>query len=164
MRAVRSMMNYRVKNAVLHVPSLLMRTKQRAPSPVWVRRGVALVMTIWAAGQLYVVQTRGLNSWRGGGFGMYAGFHPVQNDAWVVKDGEVFTRYWKHSKDNSELFRIIRPHLTFPRNQELSASLQDYAATDGHELEVDIYSPALDLESLELSRKPLLHLATGAGQ
>ncbi|MEE9576972.1 MAG: hypothetical protein V3W35_06135 [Gemmatimonadota bacterium] len=50
----------------------------------WLRRWMLLVVVLLvAAAQLYRVTTQGQSSWKGGGFGMYAGFHPDHSDIWV---------------------------------------------------------------------------------
>jgi hypothetical protein len=133
------------------------------PAPAWIRGGVAVLMAIWATGQMWVVHSRGLNSWRGGGFGMYAGFHPVQNDAWVwEQDQPVPQRYWKQSDDDSELYRIVRPHLTFPRPHELQSDLRKRFADGKGGCRVAVTALRFDLDSLELSRTFLLDVSVGA--
>ncbi|MEM1068835.1 MAG: hypothetical protein AAGI63_08070 [Planctomycetota bacterium] len=129
-------------------------------SPWWTRGGVAIVMASWATVQLVYVQTQGLNSWRGGGFGMYGGFHPVQNDAWVTTDEQPSVHYWKRSRDDSELFSVVRPHLTFPRKTALTDSLNELSSKSGKRYDVEITSPSLDLETLVLSRQPLLRTSS----
>ena len=55
-------------------------------STVWFkflsRYGVLAVVLLVAGVQLYY-RTQGLNSWKGGGFGMYADYHPVHGKLFV---------------------------------------------------------------------------------
>ncbi|MEM1444750.1 MAG: hypothetical protein AAGF84_01735 [Planctomycetota bacterium] len=86
---------------------------------------VPLLMVLVAAGQLVAVHFDGLSSWRGGGFGMYAGFHPRHHDAWLFRadTGEAF-RYEKSGEHNTGPFvAAIRPVLTYANPRRLDAVL-----------------------------------------
>jgi len=91
---------------------------------------------------------------------MYGGFHPMQNEAWVQIDDDTPVRFWKKSKDDSELYKIVRPHLTFPRPSQLLASLKELSDESGKRYQVEITSPSLDLDTLTLSRHRLLLVST----
>lgn len=47
-----------------------------------------LLLVLVAAHQYYRVHSANWNSWRGGGFGMYAGFHPAHSEAWLWRDND----------------------------------------------------------------------------
>ncbi len=147
-------------------------------APSWIRYGVACVMATWATGHLITVQiTRassaqtqedsaqrgvGLSTWRGGGFGMYAGFHPVQNDAWVTASpDDPPQRFWKHSKEDSKLYRVVRPHLTFPRPDALR---DDLSKLDDPPQKTEITGLKFDVASGELSRRQLLLIESEGNQ
>lgn len=62
-----------------------------------------LVLILIGAHQFYRVQLSRWNSWRGGGFGMYAGFHPAHTDAWLwLEEGRPPVRVATH-EDSQEL-------------------------------------------------------------
>ena len=122
----------------------------------WTAVLVPAVMAGWAVFQLWMVHTQGLNSWRGGGFGMYAGFHPVQNDAWLRIDDQEPIHFTKSEKSDHPLYRVVRPHLTFPRETELAERLKTLGKENGHRYHVVITQLAFDLDSGQLSRTDLL--------
>ncbi|MEO1572163.1 MAG: hypothetical protein AAFU51_12935 [Bacteroidota bacterium] len=129
-------------------------------APRWVRWSVAAFMAVWASGQLVVVQTQGLSSWRAGGFGMYASFHPVQRDAWVQAEGqEELQRFWKKGTYDVPVFEIVRPHLTFPRPGVLQDALDAHAAAGHPRYAVEITTLSFDVETRTLSHSPVLKVA-----
>ncbi len=125
----------------------------------WVNRCrawlVPAVMVAVAATQLVRVHFDGLNSWRGGGFGMYAGFHPRHHDAWLIDTatGEAF-RYEKTGKHNTGPHaELIRPILTHPsqrRVDEALASLPDGWKDLGR---LEVWRPTYDTSTGRLGRR-----------
>jgi hypothetical protein len=66
-------------------------SRLRAALPVL----LLLTLALW---QFTQVHSQGWNSWRGGGFGMYAGFHPHHGEAWVwFGDSPAPTRIVRHA-------------------------------------------------------------------
>ena len=125
------------------------------------RCGVPCVMAAWATVQLITVQTTNLNSWRGGGFGMYAGFHPMHNTAWVdAGDESKVEGFWKNDDHDSGLYPIIRPHLTFPREARLRSDLHEYATTSNKPWSVEITGLEFDLDTLDLSHRRIMYVTT----
>ena len=117
-------------------------------------------MAVWASGQLVVVQTQGLSSWRAGGFGMYASFPPVQRDAWVQSEGqEELQRFWQTGTYDPPGFDSVRPHLTFPRPGVREDALDAHAAAGHPRYAVEITTLSFDVETRTLSHSPVLKVA-----
>ncbi|MEN1681384.1 MAG: hypothetical protein AAGJ46_17515 [Planctomycetota bacterium] len=118
---------------------------------------VATVMALVAATQLFVVQTQGLVSWRAGGFGMYASFHPRHHEAWVTTgDGGEPVRYTKYdAAADCEVYRAIRHCLTWPSNLRLDEALLGLPEELRQATRVRIYRLNFDPSSGVLSRKLL---------
>lgn len=136
-------------------------------SPLWVRWAVPGWMAIWALGHLIVVQASDLSTWRGGGFGMYASFHPVQHDGYVVLSDGSPLHFTKHATDpntsetrHDTLYRILRSHLTFARPQRLQLELADWAKENGVSADATVTKLDFDLDTLQLSQQTVLNVET----
>ena len=118
--------------------------------------GVAILMIVVASHQLYRVQLQGQSSWRGGGFGMYASFHPRHHDAWVHHlDSDEFVRYQKYDDSSQPEFLAVRPVLTWPTDEQLARAMENLPESDREKLEAHIYRLEFDVPSCVLSRKLL---------
>lgn len=118
---------------------------------------VPIVMVCVAAFQLTRVHFDGQTSWRGGGFGMYAGFHPSYNDAWLVREdsGEAL-RYTqaKHDKlvpDEA----LIRPVLPHPNERNLVRALDRLPPEWRDGVRLEVWQLDFDPKTLRLSRRRL---------
>ncbi len=112
-------------------------------------------MALWACVQFYLVQFDGLSSWRGGGFGMYASFHPVQNRAWIHSENQDPIVFSKKDRAESNLLKIVRPHLTFRQVNALKSSINEIPARP----HIEIFKLQFDMDSYKLEREKILDTA-----
>lgn len=118
--------------------------------------GVAAVMVVVAMHQMFRVQTQDLSSWRGGGFGMYASFHPRHHDAWVThRDTGESVRYQKYDDFTHSEYLAIRPVLTWPTDFQLARAVDRLPEEERTDMEVEIYRLDFDVETCVLKRKLL---------
>jgi hypothetical protein len=126
---------------------------------------VPIVMLCVAAFQLTRVHFDGQTSWRGGGFGMYAGFHPSYNDAWLVREssGEAL-RYTqaKHDKLVPDA-ALIRPVLPHPNERNLVRALDGLPPEWRDGVRLEVWQLDFDPKTLRLSRRLLAGVSRPAG-
>ena len=120
---------------------------------------VPTVMALVALVQLVFVQTAGLNSWRGGGFGMYGSFHPRQNEAWLTRlDTDQQQRYAKFGGTKDRYSAAIRPALTWVNKRCLRTFLDSLPDAEAKQLQIQIWQLDFDPHTLQLSRRMLIEL------
>jgi hypothetical protein len=116
---------------------------------------VPIVMVCVAAFQLTRVHFDGQTSWRGGGFGMYAGFHPSFNDAWLVREGsDEALRYTqaKHDKLVPDA-ALIRPVLPHPNDRNLARALDSLPPEWRDGVRLEVWQLDFDPKALRLTRR-----------
>ena len=130
---------------------------------------IPVVMTLVACHHFYRVQAENLVSWRGGGFGMYASFHPRQHEVWIERsDSAPPERYAKYVGDTGGVFYAVRPTLTWPSDARIRVAW-DALEELGHPAEgVAVYRLAFDpktcvLTRVRLARAPSEESAGGGG-
>ena len=119
-------------------------------------------MAIVALHQMYRVQIEGLCSWRGGGFGMYASFHPRHHELWVTNaDTNQTVRYAKYDDNVSQQYRAVRPLLTWPTKTQAAQALarlpEEHEATT-----VSVYRLDFDPVDCVLKRKLMAKAPDGS--
>lgn len=87
---------------------------------------------------------------------MYSSFHPVQHDAWIRHADGTLERTWKYDRAPSSAARVVRSHLTFPRETRLEQDLKRLRDEQQTAYSVVITSLDFDLDSLRLSRRDVL--------
>lgn len=118
---------------------------------------VPIVMVCVATFQLFRVHFDGQTSWRGGGFGMYAGFHPSFNDAWLVRDGTgEALRYTqaKHEKMEPDA-NLIRPVLPHPNHRNVDRVLDRLPSEWRDGVRLEVWQLDFDPNTLRLTRRRL---------
>jgi hypothetical protein len=118
---------------------------------------VPVVMVCVAAFQLTRVHFDGQTSWRGGGFGMYAGFHPSYNDAWLVREttGEAL-RYTQAQNEKLVPDRaLIRPVLPHPNARNLHRALDRLPPEWRTGVRLEVWQLDFDPRTLRLTRRRL---------
>ena len=123
----------------------------------WLQKyGVALLMASVALHQLVRVQTQDLVSWRGGGFGMYASFHPRHHDAWVTRsESSEPTRYQKYEGPQDEIFHAVRTCLTWPSQDQADQAIAKLKPEIRDQITLEVYRLEFDPERSIVSRKLL---------
>ena len=121
---------------------------------------VPLVLVAIAATQMVRVQFDGLNSWRGGGFGMYAGFHPSHNDAWLIRTdtGETY-RYERTGRLSTGPFAdLIEPNLTYVNERRLERVFEQLPDDWRAVSVLQVWTLDFDPESGDLTRRLLVEV------
>jgi hypothetical protein len=126
---------------------------------------VPIVMVCVAAFQMVRVHFDGQTSWRGGGFGMYAGFHPSYNDAWLVRPGSGAALRATQTKHETMMpdAALIRPVLPHPNERNLNRALDTLPPEwrDGTRLEV--WQLHFDPQTQRLTRRLLAAVSRPGG-
>lgn len=117
--------------------------------------GVALLMVVVACHQFVRVQTQSLSSWRGGGFGMYASFHPRHHDVWVERsDTGEKRRYQKYDPaEGDPVFDAVRWCLTWPNDVNTRVAVSDMPDGWRSTARVRVYRLGYDPASSRLTRE-----------
>lgn len=125
--------------------------------------GVPLLLVVVASHQFYRVHADGLSSWRGGGFGMYGGYHPTQNDLWwtSTETGES-VRYTKKKgvATEDDRYRSLRPFLTYVNGPSLSRYFSNLPREVQETTRVEIWQLDFDPTTGILGRRLLLSEGT----
>ncbi|MEM6915551.1 MAG: hypothetical protein AAF491_03200 [Verrucomicrobiota bacterium] len=126
------------------------------------RYWVALLLLGVASHQFYRVHAEGLSSWRGGGFGMYGGYHPRQNDLWWtdLETGQS-TRYTKKKgkATEDERYPSLRPFLTYVNGPALNHYFSQLPERVQETTRIEVWRPDFDPATGVLTR----HLLISAG-
>lgn len=120
----------------------------------FVRRWAVLIaVCVVALLQLAQVLARRQSSWKGGGFGMYAGFHPNLAEIWAwPPDGSPpvrFTRSAQGPENTSAGLRLCTVRTT-------AACLEDRVPRDGDAPRyerLELWERSFDLDTRRLSRR-----------
>ena len=115
---------------------------------------IPVLMASVATVQMAVVHTAGLNSWRGGGFGMYARFHPRNAEVWfeIGSTRQSFAKYDKNAGDQST---AVNWSLTLV-NQSTATDLLNALSSGGKTVErLAVYRLDFDADNMKLTRKLL---------
>lgn len=110
--------------------------------------GTAALALMVAMGQLYMRQ-KGLSSWKGGGFGMYAELHPVYTKLFIRTEGE--QQRSGRADLTSEAYMLMEKAMIFPSNgmlEQLTEEVEQQTGVD--ELVVEVWEPVFDVETRTL--------------
>ena len=124
------------------------------------RYAVPVVMALVATWQIVRVHTQGLSSWRGGGFGMYARFHPRTNDLWLCHGDDCY-RYTKYDGRADEFTPHLRRCLTLTNEKTLRQALSWLPCSEEHTHSLSVYRLDFDPVKMTLSRKVLARVVEG---
>lgn len=123
------------------------------------RYGVPILLTTVAIHQFYRVHAEGLSSWRGGGFGMYGGFHPRHHDLWWIdlETGEK-TRFTKEKGVATEDHRYpgVRPFLTYVNGPALKRYHESLPPEIQKKTVLQVWQLNFEPETGTVSRKLLI--------
>jgi len=134
---------------------------ERASWRVWV---VPALLVVVAVHQFYRVHAEGLSSWRGGGFGMYAGFHPRQHDLWVYVAGEqVPRRYTKYGGPGDAVFESLRDSITYRNADDCRDRVSELRAAGVEVERVDLWRLSYDPSGRTLGRELVFRVDAGGG-
>ena len=120
------------------------------------RYGVMLLALIVAINQLRL-RDEGISSWKGGGFGMYADFHPVYTKVFV-KSNAPSPQPSGYQYPTDKAIKLSADSRLFPSQKRLESLKQEYVNFTGiSELEVQVWKPAFNASTgvfgLYLERK-----------
>jgi hypothetical protein len=126
----------------------------------WLRGHVApLILVGVASWQFYHVVEAGWNTWRGGGFGMYAGFHPSHTEVWVTVRGEPDPqRVLQGASEPEPYARILQGCLVRANRSCLRSALRRMPSNAGV-TEIEIWRLSFDPSSALLRRELLTETA-----
>ena len=116
---------------------------------------VPAVMACVATTQLVLVHTRGLNSWRGGGFGMYARFHPRNNEAWF-ETGVTRTRFVKYDESAGPVESAVNWSLTMTNGSSADQLREVISARAEKQGRISIYRLDFEPRTMKLTRELLV--------
>lgn len=122
----------------------------------WRSYGVAIILLVVATHQMYRVHFQGWNAWRGGGFGMYSGFHPRHTDIWIERtDTGEARRYAKYEGTKDALTSRVRPNVTHVDAERLGELKQHFDENERPHVRITTVQLDFDPHSLTLQRRTL---------
>ena len=121
----------------------------------WFRsHAIPCLLVLVAMHQFYRVQAEGLSSWRGGGFGMYAGFHPRHNEIWLIRtDSGASTRYVKHGGTQDHRRAALRPALTYVNESTLRRARNQLPGDEQAVSHLQVWQLDFDVQTMRLTRR-----------
>ena len=123
-----------------------------------------LLLVLVASHQFYRVHADGLNSWRGGGFGMHGGYHPTHNDLWWIdtETGVAF-RYASGKGMATQDGRLpeVRPFLTWVNEEDLQTYHRALPEPIRNRTRIEVLQLDFDPETGVLERKRLIEAGPG---
>ncbi len=126
-------------------------TNSTPSRPRWFRLlsiyGVSALALMVALHQLYL-RNDGLSSWKGGGFGMYADYHPVYTKLLVRAKGEAPVQ----GPEGPHLgtLELMATAQLYPSNVNLAAVKASYIKVYGTDVLLEVWQPIFDAETATL--------------
>lgn len=112
---------------------------------------ICVLFGLMALTHFIVTQTTFLTPWKGGGYGMYSDYHPINYDIWIetIKGRFLIEELIEEHKEQQNLIAICK---SFPSEFHLS-KLNKFIVDKGHEpVKIEVWRPNFDLETKEYSK------------